>query len=114
MPNASQVRIQVDENGKMVIPNKEANLNVSAGTREHAEYFLQKRGNGAEIVEVEVPKWFDDFVKENAIPQYKYNSNPLNQGGTAPKVVDPSTPGTSYEFPAPWIQWLEEYGKIKK
>ncbi|WP_027085548.1 hypothetical protein [Cohnella panacarvi] len=114
MPNASQVRIQVDANGKMVIPNKDANLNVSAGTREHAEYFQQKRGNGAEIVEVEVPNWFDDFVKENAIPQYKYNSNPLNQGGAAPKVVDPSTPGTSYEFPAPWIQWLEEYGKIKK
>jgi hypothetical protein len=114
MPNASQVRIRVDKNGKMVIPNKDANLNVSAGTREHAEYFLQKRGNGAEIVEVEVPKWFDDFVKENAIPQYKYNSNLLNQGGTAPKVVDPSTPGTSYEFPAPWIEWLDEYGKIKK
>ncbi|MDM5340499.1 pre-toxin TG domain-containing protein [Fictibacillus enclensis] len=114
MPNASQFRIQVDENGKMVIPNKEANLNVSAGTREHAEYFLHKRGKGSEIVEVEVPKWFDDFVNESAIPQYKYKSNPLNQGGTAPKVVDPNTPGTSYEFPSPWIEWLEEYGKLKK
>ena len=113
MPNASQVRIKVDANGNMSIPNKNANLNVSIGTKEHAEYFLQKRGNGAEIVEVEVPQWFDDFVQENAIPQYKYNSNPLNQGGTAPKIVDPSTPGTSYEFPAPWIEWIEEYGKIK-
>lgn len=46
----------------MVIPNNDANLNVNAGTRGHAEYFLQKRGNEAEIVEVEVPKWFDDFV----------------------------------------------------
>ncbi|MGJ7923234.1 hypothetical protein [Neobacillus sp. LXY-4] len=42
MPNASQVRIQVDKKGKMVIPNKDVNLNVSAGTREHAEFFLQK------------------------------------------------------------------------
>ena len=114
MPNASQVRIQVDNNGRMIIPNKDANLNVSAGTREHAEYFLEKRGAGAEIVEIEVPRWFDDFVQESAIPQFRYKNNPLNQGGTAPKVVDPSTPGTSFEFPSPWIEWLEEYGKIKK
>lgn len=114
MPNASQVRIQINEQGKIVIPNKEADLNISAGTREHAEYFLQRRGNGAEIVEVEVPTWFDGFMKESAIPQYRYKSNPLNQGGTAPKVVDPSTPGSSYELPTPWIEWLEEYGEIKK
>ncbi len=113
MPKASQVRIVSDENGKLLIPNKDANLNVSAGSREHAEYFLKQRGNGAEIADVEVPKWFNDFVKENAVPQYKYNSNPLNQGGMAPKVVDPTTPGTSYELPAPWIEWLEEYGKLK-
>ena len=112
MPKASQVRIVSDENGEILIPNKDANLNVSAGSREHAEYFLNQRGNGAEIVEVELPQWFDDFVKENAIPQYNYNSNPLNQNGMAPKVVDPTTPGTSYELPSPWVEWFEEYGKL--
>lgn len=56
MTNASQVRIQVDKNGEVVIPNKDANLNVSTGTSEHAKYFLQKRGNGAKIVEVEAPR----------------------------------------------------------
>lgn len=28
---------------------------------------------------------------------------------TAPKLVDPTTPGRSYEFPPPWIQWIEEH-----
>jgi len=74
---------------------------------------LEKRGKGAGIVEVEVPKWFDDFIREYAIPQYKNTINPLNQGGMAPKIVDPTTPGTSYALPAPWIEWLEEYGKLK-
>ena len=54
-------------------------------------------------------KWFDDFVKENTIPQQGYRSNPLNQGGTAPSLNDVSTPGTCIEFPAPWIEWIEEY-----
>lgn len=34
---------------------------------------------------------------------------------TAPKLVDPTTPGVSYELPAePWIEWLEEYGHSAK
>lgn len=56
-------------------------------------------------------------LKENSIAQKGYRNNPLNQKGTAPKVVDPTTPGTSYELPAPWIEWLEEYssnGRIVK
>ena len=108
-PNASRTRILVDENGNIKIPNKTANLNISTGNAEHANYFLNKRGSNAEIVEFEVPKWFDEFLKEYAIPQKGYKSSPFSQGGTVPKVVDPTTPGTSYELPAPWIQWLEEY-----
>ncbi|WP_054847172.1 hypothetical protein [Acetivibrio straminisolvens] len=57
---------------------------------------------------MEVPKWFDDLLKENLVPQQGYKTNINNQGGTAPKVTDPKTPGTSYELPAPWIEWLEE------
>jgi len=116
-PNASRVRINIDKNGRVSIPNKKANLNISAGNAEHAQYFLKKRGNEAEIVEFDVPKWFDDFIKEHAIPQKGYKSNPKNQGGTAPKTVDPTTPGTSYEVPAPWMEWIEEYaanGRIIK
>ena len=109
-PNASWTRIIVDESGNIKIPNKKGNLNVSTGNDEHAKYFLSKRGSNAEIVEFNIPKWLDDFLHENAINQKGYKKNPLNQGGTAPKIVDPTTPGNSYELPAPWIEWLEEYG----
>jgi RHS repeat-associated protein len=101
----SRQLIDVDEAGNITI--KKGTLNVSMGTAEHANYFLEKRPGG-EITTFEVPKWFDDFVKETAIPQKNYRSNPLNQGGLAPKIVDPTTPGTSYELPPIWSEWLEE------
>lgn len=110
-PNASRTRIIIDENGNVRIPNKKSNLNVSTGNDEHAKHFLNIRGSNAKIVEFDVPKWLDDFINENAIPQKGYKSNPQNQGGTAPKIVDPTTPGNSYELPAPWVEWLEEYAK---
>ena len=108
--NASKFRIQVNEDGTISIPNKKANLSISIDAGEHAEYFLNKRGGDAQIVEIDVPKWFDDFLKDNAISQVGYRSNKLNQGGTAPKITDIFTPGECYELPAPWIEWLEEYG----
>ena len=56
----------------------------------------------------------DDFLQENVIPQFYYKMNPLNQGGAAPKITDIATPGRSYELPAPWVEWLEEYGRNAK
>ncbi|MBU3102441.1 hypothetical protein KPL44_24745, partial [Clostridium sp. DSM 17811] len=109
-PNASRSRISIGDEGKISIPNKTSDLNISTGDLEHAHHFKNLRGEGAGIVEFEVPNWFDDFLKESAIPQKGYKNNPLNQGKTVPKIVDPSTPGTSYEFPAPWVEWIEEYG----
>ncbi|WP_346919943.1 hypothetical protein [Lacrimispora sp.] len=58
-----------------------------------------------------MPKWFDDFLKENTVPQNNYTKNPLNQGGTAPKLVDPNMTGNAIELPAPWSEWIEEYAK---
>ncbi len=107
-PNASRFRIFVNEDGSISIPNKSADLNVSVGT-EHADYFRGIRGGGSEIVQFDIPKWLDEFIAESAVEQYGYRRNPLNQGGTVPKLVDPTTPGVSYELPSPWIRWLEEY-----
>ncbi|WP_235332386.1 contractile injection system protein, VgrG/Pvc8 family [Paenibacillus terrae] len=115
---SSQPRIQVNEDGTVTIPKKDADLNISIDNGEHSNYFKNEvRGGNADIVEFDVPKWFDDFLKENTIPQNGYKSNPLNQGGTAPKLVDPTKPGNSFEVPAPWVEWIEEYAKnarIKK
>ena len=62
-----------------------------------------------EICTFDTPKWLGDFIEENAIPQNGYRNNPKNQGGYAPKIVDPTTPGKSYELPSIWSDWLEEY-----
>ncbi|MGQ7485104.1 hypothetical protein ACTGWQ_10700 [Streptococcus suis] len=43
------------------------------------------------------------------MPQTDYKTNSNNQGGTAPKLTDPTTPGNSIEFPSPWVEWIEEY-----
>ena len=107
--NSSKQRIVVNDDGTISIPDKKSQLSISIDEGEHASYFASKRGNNVQIVEFDVPKWFDDFVKESAIPQKNYKANPLNQGGTAPKITDPNTPGNSYEFPSPWIEWMEEY-----
>ena len=60
--------------------------------------------------EFEIPDYLDDLIRENSIPQYNSKTNPLNQGGLAPKIVDPDTPGRSYQIPADiWLDWIEEY-----
>ena len=104
-PKSSRNLISVDKSGNIKV--KDTTLNVSKGSREHAEYFSKLRP-GSQIVEFKVPKWFDDFIEENAIPQLGYKTNLKNQNGLAPKIVDPTTPGTSYELPPIWSKWLEE------
>jgi YD repeat-containing protein len=115
-PLASRRHITLDAEGNPKI--NETTLNISIGDPAHAEYFLSKRP-GADITSFEIPKWMSDFIHEEAIPQVNYKSNPLNQGGLAPKIVDPTTPGRSYELPSVWAKWLEEVaipgsGKITK
>lgn len=61
-------------------------MNLSVDGGEHSQYFLSKRP-GAYVVEFEAPKWLDDFVKEYEVSQVGYKSNPLNQGGMAPKIT---------------------------
>lgn len=105
---SSQPRISVDSTGKVTISKPDKNLNLSVDDGEHSQYFLSKRP-GADVVEFDVPKWVDDFVKEYEVPQVRYKSNPFNQGGMAPKITDITKPGKSIEFPPPWIEWIEEY-----
>ncbi|SFE74577.1 hypothetical protein SAMN04487969_10656 [Paenibacillus algorifonticola] len=95
---------------------KSNDLNVSTG-KDHAEYFKNKRGDGSYKVEFEAPKWLDELIQENAISQDFYKSNPLNQGGRAPKIVDKGIfekynfDGLAYELPSPVSEWLVEYAK---
>ena len=106
---SSQQRVVIDSEGNVYINKKDRNLNISIDNGEHSQYYINNNRPGADIYEFEVPKWLDDMVKEYTIPQAGYKNNPLNQGGSAPKLTDPTTPGTCLEFPAPWIEWIEEY-----
>jgi len=115
-PLASRQLISIDENGNPRISR--TTLNISIGDPTHAEYFLSKRP-GANITSFDIPKWMSDFINDQAVPQAGYNTNPANQGGLAPKVVDPTTPGRSYELPSVWAKWLQEVaipgsGKVMK
>ena len=113
---SSQQRIIIDSEGNVYINKKDKNLNISIDNGEHSQYYIENNRPGADIYEFEVPKWLDDMVKEYTVPQAGYKSNPLNQGGSAPKLTDLTTPGTCIEFPAPWIEWIEEYatnGRIR-
>ncbi len=51
---------------------------------------------------------FEVIETGNTVSQEEYRANPLNQGGTAPKLTDATTPGNSFELPAPWSEWIEE------
>ncbi|KAB8053539.1 hypothetical protein GCN74_25255 [Janthinobacterium sp. FT14W] len=114
-PLASRNIITIDVNGSPVIQN--TTLNISIGNTSHAAHFQTLRP-GSTVTSFEIPNWMDDFIQESAIPQLGYRSNPLNQGGLVPKIVDPTTPGRSYELPSLWGKWLEENavpgtGKVK-
>ncbi len=106
---SSQDRVLIDNSGNVYISNKNAKLNISIDNGEHAKYYIENRRPNADIYEFDVPKWLDDMVREYTIPQEGYKNNPFNQGKTAPSLNDVSTPGTCIEFPAPWIEWIEEY-----
>ena len=103
-PGSRQL-VDVDEFGDVSI--QPTTLNVSIGDSAHAEYFRQLRP-GSRITTFEIPKWMDDFIQAEAIPQAGYRKNPLNQGGLAPKIVDPNQPGRSLELPSIWAEWLQE------
>jgi hypothetical protein len=103
---SSQFHIDIDPSTGSVIIN-DVTLNVSVGDLAHAQYFQSLRP-GSQIFSFELPRSVDDLIKTQAQPQFKYSMNPLNNGGQAPKIVDPTTPGNSLELPPNWAQILED------
>lgn len=104
-PKASKELIVLDENNNVRI--NQTTLNISMGDPDHAKYFLDKRP-GAHIVLFKISRFLANLIEKSAIPQANYKSNPANQNQTAPKIVDPATPGKSYELPPPWAKKLEK------
>ncbi|GAA4457585.1 hypothetical protein [Rurimicrobium arvi] len=101
----SKSLIQMTGEGEAIF--SDATINVSTGSMEHVNHFMSLRPNST-VISFDVPKWLDEMVQEYAIPQKGYNKNPLNMKGMAPKIVDPTTPGLSYELPSEWAKWFQE------
>jgi hypothetical protein len=73
-PLASRQHIALDADGNPRI--NRTTLNISIGDPEHAQYFLSQRRPGGEITSFEIPRWMDDFIQGEAIPQANYRANP--------------------------------------
>lgn len=103
---SSQFHIEINPSTGFVVIN-DVTLNVSVGDLAHAQYFQSLRP-GSQIYSFELPRSVEDLIKTQAQPQFMFSTNPLNNGGQAPKIVDPTTPGNSLELPPNWAQILED------
>jgi hypothetical protein len=106
-PNLNQrSRFKLTDDGSGNVRIGPGTLTISDAV--HAEYYQFDPRPGGEVASFEVPRWLLDFIEQYSIPQRNYRSNPRNQEGFAPKIVDPRQPGRSYELNELWAKWLEE------
>jgi len=90
-------QVIIDGSGNVSFVNTNNQFNFSSNNLDHALHFQQQRP-GSKIYSWVVPKSFDDFVKENSVPQFRYGNNSLNQSGLAPQIADPTQPGHPFTF----------------
>ncbi len=95
--NFSAYIVQIDSNGNVSFSSATW-FNFSTDNLEHANYYKNKNGEGAEIYKFDVPKWFDDLVKEHAIPQWSAPKNAFYQDGNAPYIVDVNVTDNGHAF----------------
>jgi RHS repeat-associated protein len=103
-PAASRHHVKFKSDGSISISN--TTVNISIGDLKHAQHFLQLRPGG-KIYSFEIPKWMDDFIEAEKIPQFGAKDN-LKSSKLYPQEVDITTPGRSYQLPSVWAKWLEE------
>ena len=116
----SRELLTVESNGNLIFNDKSKELYFSTDDMDHAIYY--KTGYGVNIhgdvidvnpprpggitIEFEVPKWLDDQLKEEAIPQHRAGSNPLNNN--SPQIVDPLQPGHPFGIKEIWQTLIED------
>jgi hypothetical protein len=105
-PLASWNHVSFGGDGSIQFTNK--TLNVSLDDLDHAIYFLQHKRPRASIFRFQITQGLYEYIMETSIRQKGYRSNPLNLGGTAPKIVDPNQPGRSFELPKVWTELFSD------
>jgi len=115
----SRELLTVEPNGNLTFNDKSRELYFSTDDMDHAIYYTTGQGinilgntlnvspprpDGV-IIEFEVPKWLDNQMKSEAIPQHRAGSNPLNNN--SPQIVDPTQPGNPFGIKESWQTLIE-------
>lgn len=114
-PNRSRKSIRVNKD--KIDPSRRLSLYI--GDKEHMVHFAQKRAGiysknpssfpeDLEIITMYQPLWFSWLVENYAIKQFmSAKNNPDNKKTSAEiKLVDPLTPGSSYQVSGGWTNLL--------
>ncbi|MEL6971742.1 MAG: hypothetical protein AAFO02_16365, partial [Bacteroidota bacterium] len=115
----SRELLTVEPNGNLTFNDKSRELYFSTDDLDHANYYVTGQGvnilgdfkdvtpprPGGVIIEFEVPRWLDDQMKSEAIPQHRAGSNPLNNN--SPQIVDPTQPGHPFGIKEAWQTLIE-------
>ena len=103
----SQYRITANSDGSISInPGCAGQLCVSVGNADHATYYLTNKRPDGSVVVFDVDAKLHKEIMEKAVPQRPVPGIPRDP--SAPKVVDPSKPGTALELPRMWEVLLEK------
>ncbi|BDU09884.1 hypothetical protein PRtIB026_A33380 [Pseudomonas sp. RtIB026] len=103
----SQYRITANSDGSISInPGCAGQLCVSVGNADHATYYLTNKRPDGSVVVFDVDAKLHKEIMEKAVPQRPVPGVPRDP--SAPKVVDPSKPGTALELPRMWEALLEK------
>lgn len=116
----SRELLEVSSKGELTFTDKTKELYFSTDDLDHANYYITGKGtningevlsvtpprSGGKIIEFEVPKWLDDKLKAEVIPQYKAGSNSLNKN--SPQIVDYNQPGNPLGIKLDWQTLIEK------
>jgi len=121
----SQERIELFKNGDIGIADGDE-LYISTGSMAHAIFYANgippyypASRPGGQIISFEIPRWLDEQMKSESIPQHSASSNNFNsRTNPRPQMVDPNRPGDPFGISENWINLFLQYyirgsGKIE-
>ena len=104
----SQNRLTANADGSISInPGCTGQLCVSVGDAAHANYYLTNKRPDGTVVVFDVDAKLHSEIMANAVPQRPIPG--VNRDPSAPKIVDPTKPGTALELPKVWESLLEKH-----
>ena len=97
--STSRELLEVTPANNLVFTDKTIDLYISTDNVDHANYYLKNNRKGGLIIEFEVPKWLDDEMKLDALPQ--------EVSGSKPSLVDYNQTGHPFGINTYWQNKIE-------